>query len=524
MARASAETYSLSPMTALRRATHTSVRSLDASAPALKIISPTPRTFTFPPAHNLADSPFSSPCSSPFELDLRRGIDSSSAPAPPQSTVFPDYDGPHAPLPLSAFTRTLFPESPVTTSLPAPQTPDDSTSNTLVDTVEERRPKKGDEGYVKRPENAFFLFRRECALSLSSSSPSAALPGLSSARAVPPLRKQRQADLSKTISHRWKALSPEERAYWDGLAKEKKHQHEALHPNYVYRPARRPGAKSRSKASDTVASALATPGERKSSVPPPQLIEFVLPARAHSRSSSAPTSPPYQTYHIPDLRAEVHTDASSHDVGVDDPTSLMDLISQFGTGSGNGFDYTPSNLGSVGTLEVRYLAVLIPSDFLRAMFPPIAPPPSDTMRFPASSTGGLGPATQYTSACTSFHPSVFTSTSAAHASCQSSSEILLDEQQGNSSEEMTHGYEQQNPGAQYSPYASSWAASSPWACASMQMQSGIVEGDFDIGRVPKLELDRALGHVGFPATDFSVIEGEGEMSFDDMMAEAQSMA
>ncbi|KAJ7656768.1 hypothetical protein DFH06DRAFT_1410156 [Mycena polygramma] len=493
--------------------------SLDASAPALKIVSPTPRTFTFPPAHNLADSPFSSPCSSPFELDLRRGFDSSSAPAPPQSAVFPDYDSPHAPLPLSAFTRTLFPESPATTSLPAPQMPIDSTSPTLqvIDTVEEWRPKKGDEGYVKRPENAFILFRRECALSLSSSSPSAALPGSSSARAVPPLRKQRQADLSKTISKRWKALSPEERAYWHDLAKEKKYQHEALHPNYVYRPARRPGAKSRSRASDTVASALATPEGRKSSVPPPQLIEFVLPARAHCRSSSAPTPPPYQTYHIPDLRAEVQTDAPSQDVGGGDPASLMNLISQFGTGSGNGFDYMPSNSGSVGNLEVRDLAVLVdhavnpdfePSDILRAMFPPIPPPPSDAM---------------YTPACTSFHPSVFTS--AAHPSCQSSSETLLgDEQQGDWSEKMTPAYEQQNPGMQYSPYASSWAASSPWACASMQMQPGIVGGDFDIERVPELELDWGLGHAGFPATDFSVIEGEGEMSFDDMMAEAQSMA
>ncbi|KAF9052016.1 hypothetical protein BJ165DRAFT_1331675, partial [Panaeolus papilionaceus] len=26
----------------------------------------------------------------------------------------------------------------------------------------ERRPKKGDEDYIKRPENAFILFRRKC--------------------------------------------------------------------------------------------------------------------------------------------------------------------------------------------------------------------------------------------------------------------------------------------------------------------------------------------------------------------------
>ncbi|KAF8190609.1 hypothetical protein K438DRAFT_1434052, partial [Mycena galopus ATCC 62051] len=83
-----------------------------------------------------------------------------------------------------------------------------------------------------RPEDAFILFRRRCceerALSLSSSAPSSMASGPSS--------KQRQADLSKTISQQWKALSPEERAKWEALAKEKKREHEALHPNYVYRP------------------------------------------------------------------------------------------------------------------------------------------------------------------------------------------------------------------------------------------------------------------------------------------------
>ncbi|KAF8206938.1 hypothetical protein K438DRAFT_1464118, partial [Mycena galopus ATCC 62051] len=47
-----------------------------------------------------------------------------------------------------------------------------STSNGPA--AEERRPKKGDDDYVKRPENAFILFRRKCcgdrALSLASSS------------------------------------------------------------------------------------------------------------------------------------------------------------------------------------------------------------------------------------------------------------------------------------------------------------------------------------------------------------------
>ncbi|TFK39213.1 hypothetical protein BDQ12DRAFT_585194, partial [Crucibulum laeve] len=51
-------------------------------------------------------------------------------------------------------------------------------------------------------------------------------------------KKQRQADLSKTISQQWKGLSPEERQYWEQLAKEKKKEHEQMYPNYVYRPQR----------------------------------------------------------------------------------------------------------------------------------------------------------------------------------------------------------------------------------------------------------------------------------------------
>ena len=39
---------------------------------------------------------------------------------------------------------------------------------------------------------------------------------------APPTKKQRQADLSKTISQQWKSLSADERQYWEDLAKEKK--------------------------------------------------------------------------------------------------------------------------------------------------------------------------------------------------------------------------------------------------------------------------------------------------------------
>ncbi|KAI0063738.1 hypothetical protein BV25DRAFT_1781187, partial [Artomyces pyxidatus] len=80
-----------------------------------------------------------------------------------------------------------------------------------------------------RPENAFILFRRKCCedrnLALGAGDADEA-----------PTKKQRQADLSKTISQQWKGLSNEERQYWEDLAKEKKREHELLYPHYVYRP------------------------------------------------------------------------------------------------------------------------------------------------------------------------------------------------------------------------------------------------------------------------------------------------
>ncbi|KAG6369043.1 hypothetical protein JVT61DRAFT_1910 [Boletus reticuloceps] len=84
------------------------------------------------------------------------------------------------------------------------------------------RPKKGDEYVIKRSENAFILFRRQCCedrQAAAKEAPAADGP-----------------NLSKMISQQWKALSPEERQYWEELAKKKKWEHEQMYPNYVYRP------------------------------------------------------------------------------------------------------------------------------------------------------------------------------------------------------------------------------------------------------------------------------------------------
>jgi hypothetical protein len=174
-------------------------------------VSPTPRVFTFPITHNFSDSPYTSPSNSPFEPDLHPLSSQCTTPPLHSSCTFPSDTPRHSssPLTLEYKTRKF------------------SCSSDLV----ERRPKKGDEDYVKRPENAFILFRRKCCEDRQQAEDVAA-------SADGPTKKQRQADLSKTISQQWKSLSAEERQFWEQMAKDKKKEHEQLYPNYVYRPQR----------------------------------------------------------------------------------------------------------------------------------------------------------------------------------------------------------------------------------------------------------------------------------------------
>ncbi|KAJ7199666.1 hypothetical protein GGX14DRAFT_699803 [Mycena pura] len=89
---------------------------------------------------------------------------------------------------------------------------------------EERRVKRGDDGYVPRPPNAFMLFRSWYCKNRAVNAHG---------------RKDRRVDLNTTIPDQWKALPPEERAEWEARAKNAKKEHEMLHPNYKYRPHRR---------------------------------------------------------------------------------------------------------------------------------------------------------------------------------------------------------------------------------------------------------------------------------------------
>ncbi|KAK7027446.1 slightly ste11-like protein [Paramarasmius palmivorus] len=250
------------------RTRDTQSRSLEVTTdtpppPALAIISPTPRAFTFPSSHNLSDSPYSTPSSSPFEPDLRSLALSSSCTTPP---------------PLM---RTLTPDSAysVSTSSSSPSHKRRKSSSASIDV--ERRPKKGDEDYIKRPENAFILFRRKCCEERQQAQEESASDTVT--------KKQRQADLSKAISQQWKSLPAEERKYWEDLAKEKKKEHEQLYPNYVYRPqrVRDKDGKARNKKHK--------PRKGEVEEETNKSISFIIPPtapRLHGRSASAPNSTP----------------------------------------------------------------------------------------------------------------------------------------------------------------------------------------------------------------------------------------
>jgi len=253
----------------------------DPETPTLNIISPTPRAFTFPIHH----SPCSSPSNSPFEPDLRQLTFT-----PPLKIHTPSSSISSFSSESSFQTTDTALSSPLTTASPSRR------RRSTVSEINERRPKKGDEDYIKRPENAFILFRRKCCedrnLALGAGEAGEGVDG-----STLPSKKQRQADLSKMISQQWKGLSTEERQYWEDLAKEKKKEHEQLYPNYVYRPQRVKGKKS-AKGKGKKIDEAETDGEG---------VSIVLPVPALSRlgrrAASAPTPPPayQQTIQIPTL-------------------------------------------------------------------------------------------------------------------------------------------------------------------------------------------------------------------------------
>ncbi|KIP03102.1 hypothetical protein PHLGIDRAFT_121875 [Phlebiopsis gigantea 11061_1 CR5-6] len=240
--------------------------------PTLAILSPTPRAFTFP-KH---DPPFASPSSSPFEPDLK-----SIASTPPPHRAFSPTSS------IGSETSSLF-STPSTA--PSSHVSHRRRRSTVSDN--ERRPKRGDDDYIKRPENAFILFRRKCCEDRQQALDDAD-------ESAPPVKKQRQADLSKAISQQWKSLPDGERQYWEDLAKEKKKAHEQMYPNYVYRPQRvkkakkGKGKRDEGDAEGGISFVVPVPS-------PPRSLSRDAGSISGRRACSAPTPPPaYQTIQLP---------------------------------------------------------------------------------------------------------------------------------------------------------------------------------------------------------------------------------
>ncbi|KAI0676197.1 hypothetical protein C8Q78DRAFT_1065120 [Trametes maxima] len=264
--------------------------------PTVSIISPTPRAFTFP----INDTRFpTTPSSSPFEPTLK----SIPSTPPPVRTFSPSSS-------IGSDSSISVPESALSVPdsyLSSPSAPVSSPASShrrrrsTASDIGERRPKKGDDDYIKRPENAFILFRRKCCEDRQAAREE-------EESASGPVKKQRQADLSKTISQQWKGLTHEEKQYWEDLAKEKKKEHEAMYPNYVYRPQRNKDKKKKGKIRkndehDTDAESFSFLLPMSSS--PSRSLSRDYPASGHGhghsrRAVSAPTPPAaFQTIQLP---------------------------------------------------------------------------------------------------------------------------------------------------------------------------------------------------------------------------------
>ena len=119
-----------------------------------------------------------------------------------------------APSPFPFFSENT--DTPFSSSPSHPFKPDPTPNCTLLTTRSQkrrwpscstdlkRRPKKGDHNYVKRPENAFILFRSKCHEYRRK---------VQVEWANEPGKKHRQADLLKAIGQQWKSLTSEERHY-----------------------------------------------------------------------------------------------------------------------------------------------------------------------------------------------------------------------------------------------------------------------------------------------------------------------
>lgn len=116
-----------------------------------------------------------------------------------------------------------------------------------VKTGKDGRPTKShtrrlDPGYIKRPPNAFILFRSHCCAPETQGDDAPEPPGTAHARHLASLQLSNSQHVSVIVSQVWKTLSAEDKAYWEEKARLAKEEHQRLHPDYRYRPKQRPKA------------------------------------------------------------------------------------------------------------------------------------------------------------------------------------------------------------------------------------------------------------------------------------------
>lgn len=212
--------------------------------------------------------------------------------------------------------------------VPAPRTPQQAVTPR---SASHRR--KMEPGHVKRPCNAFILFRSHAVAT----------------NLVPKEVERDHRNISRIISHMWRSLGKEERALWEAQADAEKERHRLAYPDYKYRPgSRRNNVHRRNvrklsstehqceQIADVILKACGRPGvkRRRSSAPkvvmaPPQqdksankpaIVELASAARPPLRrsfSSNAMTMPPTNEVRITKAASHSTEDAMPPPTSVD---------------------------------------------------------------------------------------------------------------------------------------------------------------------------------------------------------------